>query len=782
MAKALNLDVDALLDLRLQAEQAQAGGEVGRPEPIAAVQPSAGEGGGQPGVLVGVPPLAASAFQPREGLRKRIDAARGGGAVVLTQTRRASAGVLSGMGGVGKSQLATQYAHQAVAAGTHLVVWVPAGESGQLITVYAQAALRVGAVGAAGEDPGQDARAFLEWLGTTDRSWLVVLDDVRDPGAVGPWWPPARPGTGWTLATTRLHDPRLTGGGRTRIDIDVYAPAEAVHYLQERVTADGAGHLLDGREEDVARVLSYLPLALGHAAAYLLAEELTCAQYLERLGDQALRLEDVLPEWADAENYGRRVTAALLLSRAAAEAASPRGLALPVLQLTALLDPAGHPARLWGSRAVRSYLNELNTDEDGQPVPVSDSQVRESLLALHRYALITHDARSTGQEVRIHALTARAVQEVTPPALQSRLAWIAADALFEIWPSGPSPDREISAVLLANTVTLTRHPGHYLWDDQTHAVLFHAGRIMITSGQFQSALAYWQFLLTVTEDKRGSEHPDSLSARGTLASTHNLLGHYDKAQLLQEQVLADSIRLNGDDHADTHTARAHLAATYCHLGDYQTALRLEERVLAARVSSCGDTHPETHWARANLAVTYNQLGRYHDALPLCEQVLAARLRSDLHEEDPDTHLARSNLAATYRGLGRHNDALSLCKQVLAAYIRIHGDDHPDTYLARANLAGAHHHLGHHHAAALLEEQVLTGRVRLLGSDHPETHRARANLAVTYNELGRHQDALRLAEQVLEARIRLLGDDHPHTTRARDLLAATHLLLDTPNTQ
>ncbi|MFD8291111.1 FxSxx-COOH system tetratricopeptide repeat protein [Streptomyces lavendulae] len=722
-------------------------------------------------LLVGSPPLLASSFQRRPVLRAVIDEARcAGDDVVLAQ-------VLSGGGGVGKSQLAASYAREAARAGTDLVLWVSASDVQQVIALYAHTALLVQAPGALGTDVEADARAFLGWLATTSRRWLVVLDDVTDPANLAPWWPAGHSGEGWVLATSRLKDGRLTGQGRQKVDIDVYSRAEAVAYVEDRLAADTLTHLLDGSQERLAEELGFLPLALGHAVAYLISQQMTCADYLVLLQDRERSLAEILPAWADTENYGRQVTAALLLSLAAAEADSPGGLALPVLRLTALLDPAGHPDALWETYPVLSYLAGFDEDEHGLSVPVFAGHLRESLLTLHRYALITYDSGSTGQEVRIHALTARAVQENTPQTLQYHLARTAADALLAIWSDGPGREREISAVLRANTVTLVHHAGQHLWEGEPHKLLFHAGRSMVSSGLFQSALAHWKELLTVTEETLGPEHADTRSARTALASTYDLLGHYDKAQLLGEQNLADCIRLHDADHASTQTARAYLAATYSHLGDYGTALRLEEQVLAARIRLLSDEHSETHWARANLAVTYNQLGRHHDALPLCKQVLATRVRT-LGDDDPDTHLARSNLAATYRNLGRHDEALPLCEQVLTDYIRIFGEDHPDTHLARANLAGTHRHLGRHHDALLLEEQVLAARIRLLGDDHPDTHRARANLAATYNDLGRHHDALPLAEQALAARVRLLGGDHPHTDRARAILAATHRFLGT----
>lgn len=716
-------------------------------------------------LLIGAPPPLASSTQPRPVLRTAIDEARYAGKdVVLTQ-------VLSGGGGVGKSQLAAAYAHDAHRADTDLLLWVSATDVQQLIALYAHTAQLVQAPGALGADVETDAQAFLGWLATTSRTWLVVLDNVTDPAVLAPWWPTRHAGRGWVLATTRLKDSRLTGQGRRRVEIDVYTPAEAMAYLEQRLTDDGLAHLLDGSQERLVQELGYLPLALGHAAAYLINQQMACADYLTLLRDRERSLDEMLPSWADTENYGSQVTAALLLSRDAAEAASPRQLAPAVLQLAALLDPVGHPAALWKSQPVLNHLTQIHDDQPGLPMPVFEAEVRDCLQVLNRYALITYNTSSTDREVQMHALTARAVQEATPHELLARLARTAADALLAIWPPDEADaSREFSAVLRANILVLR----HAYWDGPPHKVFFHAGRSMVASGLFQTALPYLQELLALTEKAHGTEDTETLRVRMEVAQTYNGLGRYNDARLLNEQVLADRIRLLDADDSRIQTARAFLAATCGYLGQYDEALRLERQVLEA-CEVFGKNERDTQWARANLAVTYNHLGRHNEALPLCEQVLAERI-DGLGQGDPDTHLARSNLAATYRNLGRYEDALPLCEQVLTAYISFPGADHLDTHLARANLAGTYRHLGRHQDALQLEEQVLAARIRLLGDDHPDTHRARANLAATYNDLGRHIDALLLFEQVLAARVRIFGPDHAYTVRARTNLAATRLRL------
>ena len=113
------------------------------------------------------------------------------------------------------------------------------------------------------------------------RSWLVVLDDITDPGQLAGWWPASHTGTGWVLATTRRRDAALAGGGRALIDVGVYTPAEAHAYLTERLTTAGQARLLDGAGA-LAGELGYLPLALGHAAAYMIDQQVSCAAYLDR--------------------------------------------------------------------------------------------------------------------------------------------------------------------------------------------------------------------------------------------------------------------------------------------------------------------------------------------------------------------------------------------------------------------------------------------------------------------------------------------------------------------
>ncbi|MEV4137520.1 NB-ARC domain-containing protein [Dactylosporangium sp. NPDC049742] len=290
-------------------------------------------------LLVGRAPLRADAFQPR-------------GALVAV-----SSPVLVGDGGTGKTQLAAALFEQARADGTDLAVWVTASSRTATLTGYADAA---GALRLATGDVERAAAAFLTWLANTDKTWIVVLDDVADPADPadlrGLW--PAGP-TGRLVLTTRRRDAALRSRG-TVIDVGVFTPAESAAYLTAK---------LDRADPDAATLaadLGHLPLALAQAAALIVDDALTCAEYRALFADRTSRLADLFPN-ATGDDYDHELAATWSLAADRADALAPTGLARPMLLLAATLDPNGIP------EAVLTAPRPAPTSAAPRPTPARPS-------------------------------------------------------------------------------------------------------------------------------------------------------------------------------------------------------------------------------------------------------------------------------------------------------------------------------------------------------------------------------------------------------------------------
>ncbi|MBT2415753.1 tetratricopeptide repeat protein [Streptomyces sp. ISL-12] len=689
--------------------------------------------------------------------------------------------VLSGLGGVGKSQLAALLAREvrdqehSGEAGLEVLVWVRATSIDQVISAYAEAAGRLRLPGAVPDDVEGAARLFLRWLAAAGRRWLVVLDDISDPAVVRQWWPDSGSGRGWVMATSRREDAQLSGGGRALIRIGLYTDSEARAYLKRRLTDAGHPHLHHPDQAgEIAAELGHLPLALGHAAAYLINKRTTMADYLTLLRDTSSRLGDLLPESADTEGYGRPVTASLLLSLDAVEEADTSQLVRPLLHLASLMDPLGHPTTAWTTPEALGHLRTARPSRRRWLLkhhpPVTKAQVHHALEHLRTYALITQDTATA--PLRTHALTARAVRETIPPGLLPATARNAADALTSLWPRHDHEDRELAALLRANVVHLDQLTRPALWQPATHPCIYQVSSSLTEAGLYHQAIEYDETVLRLSNSIHGPDHPDTLKARNNLAVSYSAAGRVQDALDLAERVLADYERILGPDHPNTLDARNNLAASYNDAGHVQDALDLRERVLADRERILGPDHPNTLDARNNLANSYSAAGRIQDALDLRERVLADYERI-LGPDHPNTLDARNNLANSYSAAGRVQDALDLAERVLADRERILGPDHPNTLKARHNLAASYNDAGHVQDALDLREQVLADREQILGPDHPNTLTARNNLANSYSAAGRTQDALDLRERVLADYERILGPDHPNTLDARHNLAISY---------
>ncbi|MFI5532085.1 FxSxx-COOH system tetratricopeptide repeat protein [Kitasatospora sp. NPDC051853] len=724
-----------------------------------------------------IPPRAGS-FQDRaEAVRLAAVLEGGGTAVVGPAGGVRAGGVLTGLGGVGKTQLAADYARTAWGAGElDVLVWITAAGTEAVVAGYAQAGAEL-----LGAEPEVAAQAFLAWLEPKPEGrpcrWLVVLDDVADPDDLRGWWPPQSP-HGRTLVTTRRRDAALAGAGRRLVEVGLFTGDESLAYLAAALAAHGRQEPED-ELRSLATDLGNLPLALSQAAAYLIDAGLSCVAYRALLADSAGPLADTastpLPD-----DQTHAVSAAWTLSVERANALQPVGLAAPMLSLAAFLDPNGIPEPVLTSAPALTHLALTR----GLPAPgrrrwwwprrrrsaaaVTQAEAVAALRVLHRLGLITHDPDTAHQAVRVHQLVQWAVRDTLDRTGHGRTAHTAADALLAAWPD-IEYDTALARALRANTTILTNHASDTLHQPAAHKVLFCAGHSLGDSGQAAAARDYFQHMVDTTTHRHGPAHPDALAARHNLASWRGQAGDAVGAAAAFEELLADQLRVFGPDNPDTLTARHNLAFWRGEAGDVAGAVAALEGLLADRLRVLGPDHPQTLTARSNLAYWRGEAGDVVGAVAAFEELLADRLRV-LGPDHPDTLTTRHNLASNRGAAGDAAGAVAAFEELLADQLRVSGPDHPDTLTARNELARWRGEAGDVVGAAAAFEELLADQLRVLGPDHPDTLTTRHSLAACRGEMGDAAGAVAALEGPLADRLRVLGPDHPQTLTARSNLA------------
>ena len=139
---------------------------------------------------------------------------------------------LRGMGGVGKTQLAAEYAHR-FAGAYDLAWWVNSEQGGLIGDQFAALGAALGCV-EAGAGTAAVRAAVLAELRDRGR-WLLVFDNAEDPADITGWLPG---GSGHVLITSRE---RGWAEIAAPVEVDVLARAESVAILQDRVDGTRRG-------------------------------------------------------------------------------------------------------------------------------------------------------------------------------------------------------------------------------------------------------------------------------------------------------------------------------------------------------------------------------------------------------------------------------------------------------------------------------------------------------------------------------------------------------------
>ncbi len=582
-------------------------------------------------------------------------------------------------------------------------------------------------------------------IANENKPCLWVVDDVPnglDGDALRRWFAPhalAR-----TLITTRS---REYGSLAKGIDLSVLTPDEAFQLLTSRRKPSGKDE--EEQARGLANDLGYHALALDVTASALLSYggDEPYRRFREELSNQDDDALELSTELADALPNGHEKSIAQTMLR------SIRGLGAEgqdFLRLASVLAVAPIPA---------SLVTAVFAKADGLESGKAEQRQRQGFHDVTK-ASLAEIAGENQQARSVHTLVSRAVRfhEKGAPQRTQALRTAAVEALTrEIAKAAEDPRLHKQIEFhVAHARQVVAIPGTI---PEANLVGWVA-RYDLARGAYASARTLYERELGFSLRVLGEEHPDTLTARLSLAGTLHAQGDLAGARQHEEQVLEARRRLLGEEHPDTLTARNNLALTMHAQGDLTGARKLEEEGLAIRRRVLGPEHPDTLTSMLSVAHTLNAQGDLAGARQQQEQVLAARRRL-LGEEHPATLRARNNLAGTLYAQGDFADARQHHEQVLEASRRLLGEEHPDTLRARNNLAQTLHAQGDLAGARQQFEQVLEAGRRLLGEEHPDTSGAAWNLFRTLQDLGERE----AARAVLERDLKWLLDRDPTTLGA-----------------
>ncbi len=726
-------------------------------------------------------------FTGREELMPRLHTLlRQEKAAALTQSL-----VLSGLGGIGKTQMAVEYAYR-YSQQYASIFWLNAETTESILSSYAVLATLLDLPEQQESDQQKVVAAVNRWL-TAHRDWLLIVDNVEEHERIASVLPSSPEGC--LLFTTRRQS---LGMLAYPLEVERMSQEEGIRFLLHRSRRLSLDEPLDvcsfAEVMEAGKIVTEmegLPLALDQAGAYIEETQCSLQDYFPLF--QAHRTTLLGHRGGGGSDHPDSVAATLSLSIAAIAQQHPATVAL--LRVCALLHPDGIPEELFleggshlGPELASACADRLSWNRLIATVSAYSllkRQPKEKTLSMHRLVqAVLQDGMEEGEKETWNKRVITALDKVFPETKRVEpLHWEQCNRLLPHvinCMAQESPwqrdSREFASVLFKTAIYLRDRAQYEEAESlflralsiqehtlsvehvQVASTLYGLALLYNKQGKYEEAEPLYRRALHLRERALGSEHPDVAVSLVGLANLSYHQGKYKEAESLYRRALDIWERVAGSEHVWVALSLYHLGELFAEQGKCREAEQQYQRALGIWERALGPEHPSVADALHELAFGYRWQGKYEEAELLHRRALRIREQA-LGSEHPDVAHSLLGLGDLFCEQGKHAEAESLYRRALDIWERALRPEHPLMAYSLLSLGTVFKEQGRYEEAELFSLRALDIWERALGFDHPYVAYSLDNLADVYREQGAHEKAESLYQQALHIWQQTLGSEH-----------------------
>ncbi|KAE8321654.1 hypothetical protein BDV39DRAFT_210507 [Aspergillus sergii] len=704
---------------------------------------------------------------------------------------------LYGLGGVGKSHIAIEFAYRFTTEHPEAsVFWVHASSIDRFKQGYCDILDACGVLPEVDNRDSDRPMRVREWLEKQHHKWLLIIDNADEAslltsegnikgGKLGTatqahkhlsildYLPDCSHGSIIITTRDRVAGVRFTKScAHNLIEVVSMTEAESASLIKSAATEQCPE---DSEVDELAEILENLPLAIVQAMSFIQENALTLGEYIELYNDSDDTRMDLLCEPFETLGRDTEVPNALATTLMVSinHIKERDTTAIGVLSLLAFFDHYHIPKSLL-QKQLKKALDLVKTLGTLKAFSLITPGRDKDSFSLHRLVQLV---------IRKWLIIEDNFEEKAIQAMDI-LAEAFPDANFENWsicgvylPHAQSTLRFISELhgedLKKRRLYLQEGIAYYLW----------------SQGRCNEAEALDILILEEKKQCFGRDHPETLESMASLASTYQNQGRWSEAEALDMYIVETRKKLLGPRHNLTLTSMANLASAYEYLGRLQEAETLRVEVLEERKSNFGEEHDSTIDAMASLGALYLDLGKMESAEVLIRRSWSWR-RKNYGSAHQVTWLSAGAMAQLYRAQGEFQKAEDLSIETIRTIESALGPNHSLCLQSKSNLAGIYTEIGEWDKAEGLLIQVIEEAGKQESAPYDMLAR-KQRLATIYWNKGLVRESETLERELFKESIQKLGQRHRLTLKCKYSVAmilkrhgreaeAIQLLVETTN--
>ncbi|WP_264337581.1 tetratricopeptide repeat protein [Wolbachia endosymbiont (group B) of Dolichovespula media] len=666
---------------------------------------------------------------------------------------------ISGLGGIGKTELARQYVQEYSKDCYDNVIWINAESEIALVESFTRLAknkLRIDIKDENGKE--KDIKALIEEVYEffSNSKSLFIFDDAEKSNYLNKFLPihDSLPGGNgpYILITSRN---REWERGIEVINLNELKSEEAIEFVKKGFSIEDESQ--NEKIKALVEKLQHFPLAIQQAISYIEDQRVTrkfdIDDYLKEYEKKAKDLLNYEGFRGIDNNYAKTTFTTWKITTDKIASNEKHGnLALRILDVISYLAP---------DNISREFFLDLTGN--------NEEELRSAVRLLIKYSMVNGEQEQG--VLSIHKL----VQEVTKIALEEEgKSEEVMKETFELlrasFPYGSDkledylkkrellPHLEaflsrIDSWLKKNPQDKEKIEKDYL---ENLLILMSNGYLNLGNPKRQKELL--ERTLPILKNHYGEDHFEVAITLVNLSISYIALGDYERAKELLERALPILENYYGEDHFQVAIAKTNQGITYIALDDYGRAEELLERALPILENHYGENHVEVAKILVNLSNIYRYFDDYQGAKELLERALPI-LEKHYGEEHFEIGMILESLGTDYIALGDNQEAKEVLERALSILEKYHERDHVEVSKILVNLSIAYRGLGDTQGVKKLLERALPILEKHYGENHFEIAIALANLSNAYETLGDYEEAKDLLEKALPVLENYYGAEH-----------------------